>query len=482
MKFSLTLLFTAVAVSLQAQPNNGIEYKVETGVNVSGGSHSPLWLNANKQGLSSINKDNGYLAAGVFGHLLQKEFSYSYGLELAGAYHFTSDIIVQQAYVDLKYHRIQLSIGSKERNSEFVDGRLSSGGLAFSGNARPLPQVRIELPEYITVPYTKGWVAVRGHLAYGWFTDGGWQKHFAGVNGDRTSGVLYHSKALYFKIVDPKISSLQFECGIQMECQFGGTRYYGNGTKYVMPEGIKDYFKALLPMHGGGNAPVSDQENIEGNMLGSFHFSLKYSAKDWEIHPYYEHYYEDQSMMSGKYPWKDGLIGLEVGFPKNRFISKLVMEYMGSMNQSGPPYVKDKNGQERFRIAGNDNYYNNGFYLSWAHWGMAIGNPLFMSPIYNKDGSMSFQSNRMTAKHIGIGGNPTDELSYRLLLSHTRNWGTYEHPYPAVKTNTSALCELSFCPHKLKGWSFTASAATDRGGMLGRNTGVMFSIKKIGIN
>lgn len=158
------------------------------------------------------------------------------------------------------------------------------------------------------------------------------------------------------------------------------------------------------------------------------------------------------------------------------------MEYMGSMNQSGPPYVKDKDGQERIRIAGGDNYYNNGFYMSWAHWGMAIGNPLFMSPIYNKDGSMSFQSNRMTAKHIGIGGNPTDEWSYRLLLSHSRNWGTYGSPYPAVKTNTSALCELSFCPHKLKGWSFTASAAMDRGGMLGRNTGVMFSIKKIGIN
>ena len=69
-----------------------------------------------------------------------------------------------------------MSIGSKERHSEFNNPLLSSGGLTFSGNARPIPQVRIGIPEYTLVPGTKSWLAFKGHIAYGLFTDDGWQK------------------------------------------------------------------------------------------------------------------------------------------------------------------------------------------------------------------------------------------------------------------------------------------------------------------
>ncbi len=487
----------AVTVSLQAQNNQsgikessiftGLEYKIESAANVGNGDHSPLWLNANKQGLSSINKDNAYVAAGIFKPMSSNKFAYSYGLELAGANHFTSDVFVQQAYLDLKYRKIQLSIGSKERNGELVNQKLSSGGLAFSGNALPIPQIRVEFPKYITVPYTNNWLSVKGHVAYGWFTDGNWQKSFTGAAGDRTSSVLYHSKEIFFKVERPDLLPLRFEFGLGMEAQFGGVRHYHGGSKFSMPEGFKDYIKALIPMHGGATAPESDQENIEGNMLGSYHFSLSYKVNNWEIRPYYEHYFEDQSMLSMKYKWRDGLIGLELTFPKNKFVSSMVAEYFGSMDQSGLLYRKDKNGNTYIHMAGNDNYYNNGFYISWTHWGMAIGNPLFMSPIYNKDHSLSFRSNRMTARHLGISGNPTSELSYRLLLSYTRNWGTYNYPYydanskPTVKANTSTLFELTFSPHKMRGWSFATSGATDCGSVYGKNKGVMLTVRKVGI-
>ena len=82
-----------------AQFTKGMNYSVETGINFSGGEHTPLWLTANKQGLSSIEKNNGYLRAGIFRPLEDdKHFSYGFGIDLAGAYHFTSSFIVQQAY------------------------------------------------------------------------------------------------------------------------------------------------------------------------------------------------------------------------------------------------------------------------------------------------------------------------------------------------------------------------------------------------
>ncbi|RHR91238.1 hypothetical protein DWW23_26090, partial [Parabacteroides sp. AF14-59] len=49
-----------------AQFTRKLNYRTETGIGFSGGEHTPFWLTANKQGLSSIEKNNGYLRAGIF--------------------------------------------------------------------------------------------------------------------------------------------------------------------------------------------------------------------------------------------------------------------------------------------------------------------------------------------------------------------------------------------------------------------------------
>ncbi|MFR8356153.1 MAG: hypothetical protein ACLVEJ_11210 [Parabacteroides sp.] len=143
---------STASLNSYAQFTKGLSYRAETGVSFSGGEHTPFWLTANKQGLSSIEKNNGYLRAGVFRELeSDKRFSYAFGADLAVAYNFTSTFVVQQLYADLKYRCLGLSIGSKERHSEFNNSLLSSGGLTFSGNARPIPQVRIGIfQEYAT--------------------------------------------------------------------------------------------------------------------------------------------------------------------------------------------------------------------------------------------------------------------------------------------------------------------------------------------
>ena len=211
-----------------AQLSKGLSYRAETGVSFSGGEHTPFWLTANKQGLSSIEKNNGYLRAGVFRELENdKRFSYAFGADLAVAYNFTSTFVVQQLYADLKYRCLGLSIGSKERHSEFNNPFLSSGGLTFSGNARPIPQVRIGIPEYTLVPGTKGWLAFKGHIAYGLFTDDGWQKDFIKPGGKHTEHVLYHSKDLYVKIGNREKFPLIFEGGLEMAAQFGGNAFVG---------------------------------------------------------------------------------------------------------------------------------------------------------------------------------------------------------------------------------------------------------------
>ena len=50
----------------------------------------------------------------------------------------------------MRYRKFTLSIGSKEREPFMLDRRLSSGDLLFSTNARPIPEVRLETPDYST--------------------------------------------------------------------------------------------------------------------------------------------------------------------------------------------------------------------------------------------------------------------------------------------------------------------------------------------
>ena len=322
-----------------AQFTKGLSYRAETGVSFSGGEHTPFWLTANKQGLSSIEKNNGYLRAGIFRELENdKRFSYAFGTDLAVAYNFTSTIVVQQLYADLKYRCLGLSIGSKEGYSEFNNPLLSSGGLTFSGNARSIPQVRIGIPEYTLVPGTKGWLAFKGHIAYGMFTDDGWQKDFVVPGGKHTEHVLYHSKDLYVKIGNQEKFPLIFEGGLEMAAQFGGNAFIGD-KKIDMPNGIKDFFKVFIPSGGSSDTPMGEQTNIYGNHLGSWNFSLTwYAFKDWTIRPYYEHYFEDHSQMFGEYGWKDCLAGVEITFPKNPVIGSFVYEYISTKDQTGPVF------------------------------------------------------------------------------------------------------------------------------------------------
>lgn len=476
-KHLILLLFLFLPLTAYSQFLKDLNYEIEAGVSFSKGKHTPLWLTANRQGLSSLQKNNGYLSAGVFLPTDDnRKFTYGLGLELAGAYNNTSAFIVQQAYFDLKYHFLQLSIGSKERFGELKNPLLSSGGMTFSGNARPVPQVRIGLPEYVTIPRTKDLLHIKGHVAYGRFTDDNFQQDFTQGKSVYNKDVLYHSKALYVKIGNDK-TPVVFEGGLEMEAQFGGTVYHKNGNITKIPSRFIDYLKVFVPMSGDGETTGADQVNIYGNHLGSWNFSLEYKFQEWKFRGYYEHFFEDHSQMFWEYGfWKDCLAGLEVTFPKNRVISSFVYEYLGTKDQTGP-FLFDKTEKIPDQVSANDNYYNHCSYSGWEHWGMGMGNPLLIAPLYNTNGSLSFRSNRVIAHHFGFMGKPISELGYRVLFTHARHWGTYYNPLPNVMNNNNGLLELIYTPQQLKHWEFTLSVAADKSNLIGNSAGGMLTVK-----
>lgn len=525
--YRIIIICVLLVVCLRAYPQNEtIKYFTRFNAICSTGDYAPFWLTANRQGLSSVDKNSGYarLGATVSKPFKNSDYRWAAAVDIVTGYNQESAVRVQQLYADVSWRWLNLSVGKKERAGE-LSGRsviaglddnsvarslpqtqmsnlqeLGTGGLAYSGNSTPVPQVRLEVPHYVSVPRTAGWLKVKGHLAYGFFADGNFQEDFTqgNVYTRYAKNVLYHSKALFVKIGKPQKFPLSFEGGLEMYSQFGGDIYmHGKGKIVSMPKGPLEYLKAFVPLSGGGDTPDTEQTNISGNQLGNWHMAITLHSKPADVTLYGQHYFEDFSQLffieyqtnrEGEknliyYPWKDILLGINV---KNKssllpFVSNVCYEYLSTYNQSGAGY-NDPGPIFKEQMDGLDNYYNHGIYSGWHNYGMGIGNPLVFSPVYNKNGSMYFAGNRLVAHNVGVNGafGSKTMLAYRLLCTYSENWGTYLNPFNEKKYTTSLLADISLLREK-GGWAVTFSVAYDKSNWLGENVGVMLSISKVGI-
>ncbi|MDO4801348.1 MAG: hypothetical protein Q4A15_04210, partial [Prevotellaceae bacterium] len=182
---------------------SNIDYSTEFQADFSCGEHNPLWLNANKYGLSSIKNNNGYLRGGVFRNIdcdSIRRWGIGYGVDLVIPINHTSKFIVQQAYFEGKWLKGRLTIGSKQQPMNLKNQELSSGSQTLGINARPFPEIRVALNDYWNIPGLKNWLAFRGHLAYGIQTDDCWQTDFTAKKSRYTERTLYHSKSGFLKI------------------------------------------------------------------------------------------------------------------------------------------------------------------------------------------------------------------------------------------------------------------------------------------
>lgn len=497
---------------IPAQPTKGLTYKVALEGSVASGK-TPLWLNANRYGLSSLKEASGYVRAAVERPLAVddgRKWGIGYGVDLVGAMGHTSHFIIQQAYAEGRWLHGVLSIGAKQRALELKNDSLSSGSQTLGKNARPVPQVRLELQDW-TIPYTNGWLHLRGHIAYGRLTDDGWQKDFTQKQSKYAQGTLYHSKAGYLKLANEEVfCPWSFEVGLEMASLFGGESYrWVNGQEELYAKGgtgLGDYWRAFIP---GGAETVekgSAYENAEGDQLGSWVARLSYDNDYWGFSLYMDKFFEDHSAMfqldydgygTGEewdtkkkhryllYDFKDWMLGGELRFHQGTWLQTLVAEYVYTKYQSGPIY-HDHTPSISDHIGGKDSYYNHYIYSGWQHWGQVMGNPLYRSPLYNSDGTISVEDNRFMALHLGFAGAPQENISYRVLATWQEGLGTYDNPYTKKRHNVSALLEVTYRPlttaRWLQGTSATLGLGADFGSILGGpNYGAQLTITKSGL-
>lgn len=510
----LFMAFTSFTAFAQGDPEGavgnvklgeGLTYKIEAQASVSNGK-TPLWLNANRYGLSSLEERNGYVRAALerpLGHDSLRRWGIGYGIDVAGAYHYTSHVVVQQAYAQVRWLHGVLSVGSKQWPMELKNNRLSSGSQTLGINARPVPQVRLALPDYWVLPFGHDWIRLKGHIAYGKLTDDNWQRDFTNQQSKYSEGTLYHSKAGYLMIGNPdRFFPLSLELGLESATLFGGNSYMMRDGKFAPvknSESLKSFFKAFIP--GGSDAPEAGTvyQNEEGDVLGSWVARVNYDADLWSLHLYADKFFEDHSSMLQAdydgygegdewnvkkkrrffvYDFKDWLLGAEVNMKYGTWLRDLVFEYIYTKYQSGPIYHDHTQGRVD-HISGQDNYYNHYIFSGWQHWGQVMGNPLYRSPIYNTDGQIRVEDNRFMAFHLGLQGRPAERFGYRVLATYQEGFGTYDAPYSKKHHNVSFMVEGAYdLPH---GWKVTGAYGMDFGHILGHNVGGQITISKSGI-
>lgn len=496
----LISVLLAALLNINAQSTDGLIVSLESVGMTGGGQHAPFWHTSNRQGLPSVEKSNGYAHIAAIGGLTRPGgFKLGYCLDAGLGAGLENNLFLHQLYADLDYKWLGMSIGMKERWSD-KNCYLSTGALTYSGNSKPIPELRVGIPDYVRIPILGSWFSIKGHLGYGRLTDDSWRRENGG--GSYAQGVLYHSKSLFVRFGDEERFPLLVTLGLEMNNLFGGVRYWGENERQ-MPSDAAAYWTALFPFHH-----IEQQGTDDGDNLGSWHLNLDYSVSDWHIGAYYEHFYEDHSSMLGieyKYNtagekdfifygfrrnWFDGLFGIEVNAPKNiRAVRGVVFEFMNTRGQSGSICHSVAHNTEGMAVIeevdGRDGMYNHGVYESYTHHGYAIGNPVLISPVYY--GGDIFRSNRVQMFHLGIEGGITKSLDYRALATTTRHWGCYGAPLKEVERVTSVMLECSYSKGGAYDWRFSLSGAMDFDSamnsgtlapLLGNNKGVMLTVSK----
>ena len=451
-----TIALTLIATSLSLiNAQEIIRYSASAETNFGSGDFTPYYMVSNKHGINSINSNSGYIRAGIFKEIDQEKiFSWSAGVDMLACYNDARNARIHQLYGDINLYCLGLSVGMKEYNGVFKNQNLSSGSMVWSGNSAPIPQLRVGIPEFVSIPGINGWLQIKGDISFGKFIDNDFlSDNFDPINGHITTDAYYHQKQIFFRSKEDK--PFVMTIGAELASQFAGHyKLYKDGN-VVLDEKNKVNFKSLkkvlIPSEGDADDNPNDQVYFYGNHLGAWHAIGEYKFNNGSrLKGYFEWYFDDASGM-GKMNGFDGLWGLEYNIAGQGFLTDVVFEYLQTTNQSGPIHWAsgDHNGTSvNGEATGSDDYYNNYYYNGWASNGMALGTPMLRSTGYNKNGYLGFLHTRVKAYHLGANGYITPELKYTALASYRQSWGTHFIPTTKVIDNVSYMIELNYSPTK----------------------------------
>lgn len=444
------------------------DYSIEAGSVVSAGRQTPFWLMSNQYGLITPDKFNAWMRLGLKTNLsATKNIDYDYCLDVVDRQsNSTNKLYLHQAYLRLKLYFVNFQVGSIEEKFGNQDSSLSSGGLLWSGNARPMPKISILVPEYTAVPFTKGYLEFKGGISHGWFGDNQFVKDS-----------WLHHKYLYLQFGGSLPVHVHY--GLHHFAQWGGESTDPDIGK--MPRGFNDFLNVFFAKHGDENSLTYEQLNALGNHLGSRNFGLDLDFSQIKTGVYWQTIFEDSSGREFR-NIRDGLWGIYLRTKnKDHLINKVVYEFINTTDQSGP--IDSKEDNTVMWPIGNDDYFNNSLYwFGWTFHELVLGTPLITSPLVIRIPESGYEyiwNNKIICHHFGLEGKH-NSLRYKLLATYSLNYGTNVYPFEPVIRQFSFLLQNEIVDKLPWGISASLVVGIDYGRLYGNNMGLRISLSKKG--
>ncbi len=439
-------------------------YAYYTGLSfgVSSEESLPFWMTTNKNGLIP-NHNYGMWDFGVKKLFDEdKKTDWVFGLKAAASVASEADIRFQDYYLGAKWGKLQIHAGAKADAVRYDGLSSTNGSFIMSNNARPYPRVVIELPDYLDIPFTNGWLSFKGLYSEG-----------VQIDDRYVEKPRVHYKNLYVRLGGEE-QKLNFEIGLNHYAQWAGTsEQYGK-----LPSSFDAYMDLILAKDNSEYDQLGSEldHNRVGNHIGMYDMKLTYNAQKSTWSAYRQIIFEDSS--GGNLFNRDALMGLYVSRKKEGapWVKSLLLEYYTTEYQSGKEIGAKPDGGI---YTGQDNYFNNGIYRSgWTSYGYTIGTPFFTPAIAADGQARGVSNNRLTAFHGGLSGNFAKKLPYKVMLSYTQNQGTYRTPID--ENQVSAYLEMLVPQTKIP-FDLSFGVAADRGGYLEDNFGAFVKISTAGL-
>lgn len=452
----------SLSVSALKAQSQQIRYGLEASVYGSG-EELPFWFYANADGKidpSSSNLINRFHSYYTYRDTA-RALEFSTGFDLNTRLARDNTLFFRQLFGKLSYHWISASVGRFDDPIGLNDHELSVGSMLVSRNATPVPKIRLGTDGFVSLPWTGGHLQFNGMLAHGW------------LERDRyISDPYLHQKFLYLRYEHKRFD---ITAGAVHNVVWGGRHpKLGENQPYQLPSSFSDFIKVVFGQSASGNAKAPEGEitNVVGNSVAAYELKAGINFDQFRFKVYRQFYLEDKVALALRSPW-DGLWGAGIEFEDpNGIITEVLWEHLNTKRQNSFD----------FEPYGRTNYYNNGVYRSgWTYEGRVLGNPLIINgPVANfKGGPYPISNNIIIAHHVGVKGAPTDRLSYKAMLTYSRNYGTHydqgEEPGPYVpldqlrRDQYSSLLQFNYLIAPNYGLSVQSALAVDIGELYDNN-------------
>jgi Capsule assembly protein Wzi len=457
-------------------------FGIETTGYVSTNNQLPFWLRVNQFGAVPQRSPalSSFLRAYSKSDSSKRFFDWNYGMEGFATLNARSRVHLIEGFVEAKVGSFVLSAGRKKEIVGLVDTLLSTGSVAWSGNALPVPRIQLATKGFVDVPFTKKMLAIQATYAHGWF---GQQRihpqYFLSPQNDYTPywynyflNTYLHQKTLYGRFGKPTWK-------VNLYGGFNHQAFWGN-EQQIWKQGfdlkpLEHYRRVVMG--------VNWWSSKIGNHFGTIDLGMTIKGKKWHTFLYRQSIYDTGSLLNALN--LDALNGISLTrkMPSTQKINltKILMEYLYTGDQRDPlldPFAGVNNGR--------NSYFNHYIYLDgWRYSGLVLGTPFAVADTYLKENAVNedfrsdyISNNRIHAVHLGLMGTYRSTYQFVFKTAISQNKGTYGAAFPAPRYQLSSFLSVSKHFSWLQGIDASCDLALDMGSLYPTNLGGRLSLKK----